>query len=71
MEGLQKWIIDLFQDQSLRFIDVGLVLALTYMVLLVIAERRTLWMVRGFILLMLAAKASERLGIRPFVFFAD
>ena len=57
-------MIHLFQDQSLRlFLDVGLVLALTYMVLLVIAERRTLWMVRGFILLMLAAKASERLGL--------
>lgn len=64
MEGLQQWMTHLFQDQSLRlFIDVGLVLALTYMVLLVIAERRTLWMVRGFILLMLAAKASERLGL--------
>ena len=64
MEGLKQWMTYLIRDQSLLlFIDIGLVLALTYMVLLVIAERRTLWMVRGFILLMLAAKASERLGL--------
>ncbi|MCM1982196.1 diadenylate cyclase CdaA [Lyngbya confervoides] len=64
MEGLQQWVSDLIANQSLLlFLDIGLVLALTYMVLLVIAERRTLWMVRGFILLMLAAKASERLGL--------
>lgn len=44
-------------------IDIGLVLTLTYMVLLVIGERRTLWMVRGLIILMLASAISNRLGL--------
>lgn len=48
----------------LHGVDVGLVLALTYLVLLVIGERRTLWMVRGLIVLMLAAALSNRLGLR-------
>ncbi len=47
----------------LHSIDVGLVLALTYLVLLIIGERRTLWMVRGLIMLMLAAAISNRLGL--------
>jgi uncharacterized protein (TIGR00159 family) len=64
MEGLQAWLTNQSWTQSLTFLlDVGLVLALTYIVLLVIAERRTLWMVRGFIFLMLAAAASNRLGL--------
>lgn len=41
------------------FIDLGLVLALTYMMLVIIGERRTLWMVRGFIVLMLAAASAD------------
>lgn len=50
--------------QSLRsLIDVGLVLALTYMMLVIIGERRTLWMVRGFIVLMLAAALSSYLSL--------
>uniref|UniRef100_B8HLE1 Diadenylate cyclase n=1 Tax=Cyanothece sp. (strain PCC 7425 / ATCC 29141) TaxID=395961 RepID=B8HLE1_CYAP4 len=48
----------------LPLLDVTLVLALTYMVLLVIAERRTLWMVRGFIFLMLATAASRYIGLQ-------
>ena len=44
-------------------IDIALVLALTYMMLVIIAERRTLWMVRGFILLMLAAALSRQLEL--------
>jgi uncharacterized protein (TIGR00159 family) len=64
MEGLQAWLTDQNWTQSLLFLlDVSLVLALTYTVLLVIAERRTLWMVRGFIFLMLAAAASNRFGL--------
>jgi uncharacterized protein (TIGR00159 family) len=64
MEGLKQWLINHNWAQSLLFlIDIGLVLTLTYMVLLVIAERRTLWMVRGFIFLMLAAAASNYLGL--------
>jgi uncharacterized protein (TIGR00159 family) len=51
------------QSLLLHSIDVGLVLALTYLVLLIIGERRTLWMVRGLIVLMLAAALSNRLGL--------
>jgi Uncharacterized conserved protein len=51
------------QALLLHSIDVGLVLALTYLVLLIIGERRTLWMVRGLIVLMLAAAVSNRLGL--------
>ena len=40
-------------------LDVVLVLALTYMVLVIIGERRTLWMVRGFIVLMFASALSQ------------
>jgi uncharacterized protein (TIGR00159 family) len=52
-----------FQSWLLQSIDVGLVLALTYMVLLIIGERRTLWMVRGLIVLMLAAALSNQLHL--------
>jgi uncharacterized protein (TIGR00159 family) len=56
--------LPLLTVQNLRFfLDVGLVLALTYMMLVIIGERRTLWMVRGFIVLMLAAALSRRLEL--------
>ncbi|MFW6358804.1 MAG: diadenylate cyclase CdaA [Chroococcales cyanobacterium] len=54
-----NWI----QSWLLHSIDIGLVLALTYLVLLIIGERRTLWMVRGLIVVMLAAVISNRLGL--------
>ncbi|NES83519.1 MAG: TIGR00159 family protein [Moorea sp. SIO2B7] len=44
-------------------IDIGLVLALIYLVLLIIGERRTLWMVRGLIILMLATVISNRMHL--------
>ncbi|MCT7974295.1 diadenylate cyclase CdaA [Laspinema olomoucense] len=44
-------------------LDILLVLALTYMVLVIIGERRTLWIVRGFIILMVAAAISSRLEL--------
>lgn len=54
----------IFTLENLRFlIDIGLVLALTYVMLVIIGERRTLWMVRGFIVLMLAAAISRRLEL--------
>jgi len=52
---LQAWLRDL--------LDIGLVLALTYAVLLIVGERRTLWMVRGLIVLMLAAVTASKLGL--------
>lgn len=45
-------------------IDIALVLLLTYLILLAIGERRTLWIVRGLIILMLAQVISQRLQLR-------
>jgi len=70
MEGWKQWLTNYNWTQSLLFlIDVGLVLTLTYVVLLVVAERRTLWMVRGFIILILASAVSSflRLTLLSFV----
>ena len=63
MEALTRWLTSANWTQSLliQFVDVGMVLTLTYIVLLVIAERRTLWMVRGLIILMLASAVSKQL----------
>jgi uncharacterized protein (TIGR00159 family) len=71
----QSLLLQLFQDaqfpielgqlfQNARsLIDVGLVVTLTYVVLVIIGERRTLWMVRGFIFLMIAAAVSDYLKL--------
>ncbi|MBE9030874.1 TIGR00159 family protein [filamentous cyanobacterium LEGE 11480] len=62
-----QWMINIDWIRSvLRFtpdnirslIDIGFVLLLIYVMLLVIGERRTLWMLRGFIVLMLATVFS-------------
>jgi uncharacterized protein (TIGR00159 family) len=61
------WIQSLvpFVLQNLRLlVDIGLVITITYMMLVIIGERRTLWMVRGFIVLMLAATISGQLQLR-------
>ncbi|WP_204102943.1 MULTISPECIES: diadenylate cyclase CdaA [Spirulina sp. CCY15215] len=55
----------------LESIDIGLVLLLTYLVLLAIGERRTLWMVRGLIVLMLAAVVSEKLKLHHLSFVLE
>lgn len=55
----------------LPILDIGLVLVLTYMVLVVIGERRTLWMVRGLIILMLAAALSKYLKLVLLGFVLD
>ncbi|MEO0866837.1 MAG: diadenylate cyclase CdaA [Cyanobacteria bacterium J06642_11] len=46
-----------------RTIDIALVLVLIYLMLVVIGERRNLWMIRGLIVLMLAAVLSHALGL--------
>lgn len=46
-----------------QLFDIGLVLLLIYIMLHIIGERRTLWMVRGFIVLMISATLSQRLGL--------
>ena len=61
----KQWAANFGWTQSLLLhsLDLGLVVALTYMVLVIIGERRTLWMVRGFIVLMLASALSARLEL--------
>jgi uncharacterized protein (TIGR00159 family) len=52
-------------------LDLGLVIALTFLVLLAVGDRRTLWMVRGLIVLMVAAAIGERLQFRLLSFVLD
>jgi len=69
---LKQWLTNFSWTQSLLpIIDVGLVLVLTYMVLVIIGERRTLWMVRGLIVLMLAAAISSRLNLKLLSFVLE
>ena len=49
-------------------IDIGLVMLLSYAVLTMVGDRRTLWMVRGLIFLVLVASISSRLGLTIFSF---
>jgi len=62
--SLKQWLANLGWTQALLIpvLDVGLVLVLAYMVLVIIGERRTLWMVRGLIVMMLAAALSNTAG---------
>ncbi len=66
MGNLWKQVLaNLGWSQSLlKTLDIMLVLALTYMMLVIISERRTLWMVRGFIMLMLASAVSGFLQLQ-------
>ncbi|MBA2748789.1 MAG: TIGR00159 family protein [Tatlockia sp.] len=61
----KQWLTNLSWAQPLllQTLDLGLVLALTYMVLVIVGERRTLWMVRGFIILILAERLSALLRL--------
>lgn len=70
----QQWLTNLGWAQPLLLLDLldlGLVLALTYMVLVIVGERRTLWMVRGFIILILASALSAYLRLRLLNFLLD
>ncbi|AFY53429.1 MAG: diadenylate cyclase CdaA [Rivularia sp. (in: Bacteria)] len=61
----KQWLANLGWSQPLlKTLDIMLVLGLTYMMLVIISERRTLWMVRGFILLMLASAVSGFLQLQ-------
>lgn len=62
---LTQWLSNLTDTQKtlLHTVDFILVLILTYMVLMIIGERRTLWMVRGFIILMLATAISSVMNL--------
>lgn len=62
----------LFAQPWLRqSLDLGLVIALTFVVLMAVSDRRTLWMVRGLIILMVAAVISERCQFRLLSFVLD
>ena len=62
------WLPDL-----ITIIDLGLVLALSYALLLIIGEgeRRSLWMIRGFIILMLATVVSGKLKLELLKFLFE
>ncbi|MBM0740307.1 TIGR00159 family protein [Phormidium sp. CLA17] len=61
---LTRFLPENIAEAVWSLVDVGLVITLTYMMLVIIGERRTLWMVRGFIILMLATAVSTRLELR-------
>ncbi len=63
-----SWLPDL-----INLIDLGLVLAFSYALLLIIGEgeRRSLWMVRGFIVLMLATVVSGQLELQLLKFLLE
>lgn len=68
----EQWLTNLDQVRFvLQALDIGLVLLLSYVVLVIIGEKRTLWMVRGLIFLMLAAALSKFLGLALLGFVLD
>ncbi|MGG6241353.1 diadenylate cyclase CdaA [Nodosilinea sp. AN01ver1] len=68
----EQWLTNLDQVRFvLQALDIVLVLLLSYVVLVIIGERRTLWMVRGLIFLMLAAALSKFLGLALLGFVLD
>lgn len=71
--SLKQWLTNISWAWSLLLpvIDIGLVLVLTYMILVIIGERRTLWMVRGLIILMLAAALGSALQLKLFSFVLE
>ena len=57
------WGRHLLRQFFVHIIDIALVLVLIYLMLVVIGERRNLWMIRGLIVLMVAAVLSDALGL--------
>ncbi len=70
-QALLRYFIDIWTHWLKGPLDIGLVLLLTYMVLVIIGERRTLWMVRGLIVLMLATAVSTSLELRLLSFVLE
>ncbi|MEL6502114.1 MAG: TIGR00159 family protein, partial [Cyanobacteria bacterium J06623_1] len=68
LDRVLGWLPDL-----INIIDLGLVLVLSYALLLIIGEgeRRSLWMVRGFIVLMLATVISGQLELQLLKFLLE
>lgn len=68
----EQWLTNLDRVRfALQALDILLVLVISYIVLVVIGERRTLWMVRGLIFLMLAAALSKFMGLALLGFVLD
>lgn len=68
----KQWLIAGWsQSLLLKTLDILLVLALTYMMLVLINERRTLRMVLGFVILMLASALSQRWGLELLYFVLE
>jgi uncharacterized protein (TIGR00159 family) len=68
----EQWLTNLDRVRFvLQALDIVLVLLLSYVVLVIIGERRTLWMVRGLIFLMLAAAISRFFGFPLLGFVLD
>lgn len=70
-QALLRYFLDIWTHWLKGPLDIGLVLVLTYMVLVIIGERRTLWMVRGLIVLMLATAVSTSLELRLLSFVLE
>ena len=68
---LGQIILDIIRGWPLRLLDGVLVVLLVYTILVLIGERRTLWMVRGFIILLLAATMSRHIGLSLLAFVLD
>ena len=68
LDRVLSWLPDL-----INIIDLGLVLVFSYSLLLIIGEgeRRSLWMVRGFIVLMLATVVSGQLELQLLKFLLE
>ncbi|MEM9004734.1 MAG: diadenylate cyclase CdaA [Cyanobacteria bacterium P01_F01_bin.86] len=64
-------ILEFLGGWPLRLLDGVLVVLLVYTILVLIGERRTLWMVRGFIILLLAATISHNIGLALLGFVLD
>lgn len=64
----KQWLSNAGWTQSWQWkaLDVGLILVLAYAVLFIIRERRSLWMIRGFVLLMLLAGITRLLQLEYF-----
>lgn len=52
-------------------LDLGLVFVLTYTILVVVGERRTLWMVQGLVVLVVAAAVGNALNLKLLHFVLD
>ncbi|MDB9525009.1 diadenylate cyclase CdaA [Oscillatoria sp. CS-180] len=64
-------ILEILRGWPLRLLDGVLVVLLVYTILVLIGERRTLWMVRGFIVLLLASTISRNVGLALLAFVLD